>query len=82
MFAPPPAMPMLPRASCRMQEARTKALPVVCCVCPMHQMIVEGLFLAMVSAAVYTSPSETPQTSVTLSGVHFCSASALIFSMP
>jgi hypothetical protein len=34
-----------------MQEARTKALPVECCVCPMHQMMVEGLFLAKVSVA-------------------------------
>ena len=43
---------MLPSASCRMHEARTMALPVVCWVCPMHQMIVEGRFLAMVSAAL------------------------------
>ncbi len=73
---------MLPSASCRMQEARTKALPVVCCVWPMHQMMVEGLFFAMVSAAMYTSASGTPVTSVTLSGVHLAITSALILSMP
>jgi hypothetical protein len=32
-----------------MHEARTKALPIECCVWPMHQMIVEGLFFANVS---------------------------------
>ena len=48
----------------------------------MHQTMVEGLFFAMVSAAMYTSASGTPVTSVTLSGVHFASTSALTLSMP
>ena len=57
------------------------ALPVVCWVCPMHQTIVLGRFLAIVSAASSTWSSGTPQASVTLSGVHFM-ASSLTLSMP
>ena len=57
---------MLPSASCRMQEARTNALPMECCVCPMHHTIVDGRFFAIVSAAmpdrkdgVYLLPAAT-----------------------
>ena len=82
MFAPPPDTPMLPSASCRMHDARTIALPIVCCVCPMHQTIVDGRFLAIISATLAIWASDTPQTSVTLSGVHLAIMSSLTLSMP
>ena len=47
---PPPETPTLPSASCRMQEARTMALPMVCWVWPMHHTSVDGRFLAIISA--------------------------------
>ena len=65
-----------------MQEARTIALPVVCCVCPMHQTTVDGRFFAIISATLKTCASGTPQTSCTLSGVHLVITSSLTLSMP
>ena len=52
MFAPPPDTPMLPSASCTMHDARTIALPIECCVWPMHQTSVDGRFLAIISATL------------------------------
>ncbi len=51
-----------------MHEARTIALPIVCCVWPMHQTIVDGLFLASISATLATCASGTPQASSTSVG--------------
>ena len=65
-----------------MHDARTIALPIVCCVCPMHQTTVDGLFFAIISATLYTCASGTPQTSSTLSGVHLVMISSLTLSMP
>ena len=65
-----------------MHDARTKALPVVCCVWPMHQTIVDGRFFAISSATWSTSASGTPVTSSTLSGVHLVMTSSLTLSMP
>ena len=65
-----------------MHEARTIALPVVCCVWPMHQTTVLGRFSAIILATLKTVASSTPQTSSTLSGVHFAMTSALTLSIP
>jgi hypothetical protein len=73
---------MLPSASCRMHEARTIALPVVCWVWPMHQTMVDGRFFAIISAILATCASGTPQASSTLSGVHLAITSSRTFSMP
>jgi hypothetical protein len=82
MFVPPPDTPTLPSASCRMHDARTIALPMVCWVWPMHQTMVDGRFLAIISAIFNTVASGTPQTSSTLSGVHLAITSSLTLSMP
>ena len=52
MLAPPPDTPMLPSASCTMHDARTMALPIVCCVWPMHHTSVDGRFFAIISATL------------------------------
>ena len=65
-----------------MHDARTIALPIVCWVWPMHHTMVDGLFLAIISAIFAICASGTPQTSSTLSGVHFAMTSSLTLSMP
>ena len=65
-----------------MHEARTIALPIVCCVWPMHQTSVDGRFFAIISATLDTCASGTPQASSTLSGVHFAITSSRTLSMP
>ena len=65
-----------------MHEARTIALPIVCCVWPMHQTTVLGRFSAIILATLNTVASSTPQTSSTLSGVHLVITSSLTLSMP
>ena len=65
-----------------MHDARTTALPVVCCVWPMHHTTVDGRFFAIISATLQTCASGTPQTSSTLSGVHLAITSSLTLSMP
>ena len=82
MLAPPPLTPTLPSASCRMHDARTIALPIVCWVWPMHQTSVLGRFSAIVLAALKTVASSTPQASCTLSGVHLARTSSRTLSMP
>ncbi len=64
-----------------MQLARTTALPVVCWVCPIAQIMVLGRFLAMISAQLRTSSSAMPVTTLTACGVHFF-ASSRTLSMP
>ena len=65
-----------------MHEARTIALPIECWVWPMHHTMVEGRFLAIISATLATCASGTPQASSTLSGVHLAMTSFLTSSMP
>ena len=65
-----------------MQDARTIALPIVCCVWPMHQTMVDGRFFAIISATLAICASGTPQASSTLSGVHLASTSSRTLSMP
>ncbi|OQB99499.1 MAG: hypothetical protein BWX79_03118 [Alphaproteobacteria bacterium ADurb.Bin100] len=65
-----------------MHEARTIALPVVCCVWPMHQTMVPGLFSCSIVATFSICASLTPQASSTLSGVHLAITSAFTASMP
>ena len=65
-----------------MHDARTIALPIVCCVWPMHQTTVDGRFFAIISATLATCASGTPQASSTLSGVHLARISSFTFSMP
>ncbi|MDT4837343.1 hypothetical protein FQZ97_710730 [compost metagenome] len=79
---PPPLLPTLPSASCRMHDARTMALPMECCVWPMHQTMVAGLASASILATLNIWSSLTPQASSTLSGVHLASTSSRTLSMP
>ena len=65
-----------------MHDARTIALPMVCWVWPMHQTMVEGLFLANISATFWSCSGGTPVTSSTALGSHFAITSSRIFSMP
>ena len=81
MLVPPPAVPMLPRASCKIQYARVLLLPLVCCVPPMHQMTVPGRLLANVRATRSSWLPGAPVTRSTSSGVHRATSS-LIWSMP
>ena len=74
MLAPPPCTPMFPSASCRIDSARTFAVPTWCCVMPMHQTTDDGRFVASISAAMRTDASGTPVTSLTLSGVHLATS--------
>jgi hypothetical protein len=52
MLQPPPERPTLPSDSIRMLLARTTALPVVCCVWPIAQMMNPGRFSASVFATL------------------------------
>ncbi|MCY1517427.1 hypothetical protein D9M68_521080 [compost metagenome] len=79
---PPPEVPTLPSASCRMHEARTMALPMLCCVWPMHHTTVPGRCSCSMVATFTTCASFTPQASSTLSGVHLLMTSARTSSMP
>ncbi len=62
MFVPPPLTPTLPSASCSRHEARTIALPMLCCAWPMHHTSVPGRFSASVFATLKQTSSETPDT--------------------
>ncbi len=65
-----------------MHDARTIALPIVCCVWPMHQTIVLGRLSAIILATLSTVASSTPHASWTLSGVHLLITSSRTLSMP
>ncbi len=65
-----------------MHEARTIALPIECWVWPMHQTIVDGRFLAIISATRASCSPGTPLASSTASGVHFASTSSRTLSIP
>ncbi len=58
------------------------ALPIECCVCPMHHTSVDGRFLAIISATLNICASATPVTFSTLSGVHLAITSSRTLSMP
>ena len=57
-------------------------LPVVCCVPPMHQMMVPGRLLASVRATRLSCEPGTPVTRSVSSGVQLRLTSSLIWSMP
>ena len=65
-----------------MQEARTMALPMVCWVWPMHQTMVAGLALAIISATFSSCSGVTPVASWTVLGSHLAITSSRTFSMP
>ena len=58
------------------------ALPMVCCVWPMHHTMVPGRLSASILATLNICSSLTPQASSTLSGVHLAMTSSRTFSMP
>ncbi len=54
-----------------MQEARTFAVPTVCCVCPMHQISVDGFWVANISATRLSCSPGIPVMRSTSSGGYF-----------
>ena len=82
MLAPPPVTPTLPRASIRIALARTIALPLVCWVWPIAQMMKPGRLSESIFAVSNISFSETPVMSATTSGGYFAMTSSLTLSMP
>ena len=66
MLAPPPCVPIVPRARPKIQYARVLLLPLVCWVPPMHQMMVKGRLLASVRATRLSCEPGTPVTRSTL----------------
>ena len=82
MLVPPPERPTLPSASISTALARTMALPLVCCVWPIAQMMKPGRFSARIFATSYISASGTPVTSSTACGVYLAITSSLTLSMP
>jgi hypothetical protein len=69
MLVPPPDLPTLPSASCRMQAARVLLLPTWDWVSPMHQITMLGRFSAMTRATRSTWSGVTPVIRSTSSGV-------------